>query len=121
MESIEHAGITLSEQDWLEKEGVVDTWHVYYRAWSAGDNTGYEEYPGSDFSLGEVVRIVSDELRSIPSNEMPVVDISAEPIEQFYPEVPVNTPQEIVFYDGGAWYWTCNCERGDYLPDYISY
>lgn len=115
MEPIPYMHKTMPEHDWLNTPELVDSWHVYYKPAMHLEVFDMDEYPG-DMTLSEVVEDINEHIaEDFPVNEAPCVLVSGVPIVRFYPEVRENDPAEIVFYDGGAWYWSWNCESGEYL------
>lgn len=112
MFTIEHKGdardLVGTEEEWLNEPDLVDTWHIYYRDWAAGPITKHDEVDGS-MPLGEVISSIDTYV--LPKYEG-VLMIAPEKIVEFYPNARENSPSAVVFYDGGGWYWSQECDAG---------
>lgn len=114
MEQIPYMDSLMSEEDWLYTPNMTDAWYVYYKPAMHLDVEEQEMF-GGELPLSDVVASANAHMDEAYADGRPCVLVSGKPIERFYPEVKENEPREIVFYDGGAWYWARNCESGQYL------
>lgn len=114
MEQISYMDSVMAEEDWLYTPNMTQAWYVYYKNAMHLDVIEQETFSGEQ-PLADIVSSVNAYMEQSYADGFPCVLISGEPIEQFYPQVKENIPKEIVFFDGGAWYWAHNCERGEFL------
>lgn len=117
---IDYFGKHLDEREWLDRKNIAYSWYVYERDSLLSEEMMEVRYYGDEYSLGDLVKKYSAEYAA--GTFQGILNISAVSVEEFAPSVsPESLLRDIIFFDGGHWYWSNYCERGDVLPEYIVY